>query len=372
MNRLSHLLYPLALLSLFTACSPPPPDTLNPSLILNASAKLITASSPNATLTVQGSDNVGVVRLELYQSGKSGVLAQSNGSSLSFPLTFNSLDNGKQTFRAEAFDAAGNRSAEFLTLTIDLHDYPTVLRKANLTALNPSSCRAAYGQNFKDSMLCAGNLAGGVDSCFGDSGGPLTAPSSGKSVLVGVVSWGEGCALPNTPGVYARLSSFLSWIKQTTGISSSSAQAPTLSGQVVGGVEANAGEAPWMAGLVSRGAEALEVFCGATLIAPRWALTAAHCVHSSGKVQSPDALELILGIQDLEKPATRVTLKSVRTFPSYIDSANDYVGDMALLELRSDAGFPTLELGPPDDSALVGGEQAVTVYGWGETLAQPK
>ncbi|MGW0710426.1 S1 family peptidase [Streptomyces sp. NPDC002643] len=86
-------------------------------------------------------------------------------------------------------------------------DYTDSLRAAPVKVLADSVCERAYpgsleGRYLADSMVCAGEPAGGRDACQGDSGGPLVA--EGK--LIGLVSWGSGCGLAGNPGVYTRAS----------------------------------------------------------------------------------------------------------------------------------------------------------------------
>jgi secreted trypsin-like serine protease len=86
-------------------------------------------------------------------------------------------------------------------------DYADSLRAARVRVLPDAVCERAYpgsadGTYRADTMLCAGEEAGGRDACQGDSGGPLVA--QGK--LIGLVSWGSGCGRSGSPGVYTRVS----------------------------------------------------------------------------------------------------------------------------------------------------------------------
>ena len=95
------------------------------------------------------------------------------------------------------------------------YNYPEVLQQVAIPLLSDASCSAAYGGGITGNMFCAGVLAGGKDSCYGDSGGPLIlGTSSSTAVQVGIVSWGNGCGLANFPGVYTRLANYSAWLSQ--------------------------------------------------------------------------------------------------------------------------------------------------------------
>ncbi len=87
-------------------------------------------------------------------------------------------------------------------------DPSDVLREASIPILPDQTCSNVYGGSFvKRTMLCAGYLPGGIDTCQGDSGGPLFVDDGfGLPLEVGIVSFGAGCARPDTPGVYTRVS----------------------------------------------------------------------------------------------------------------------------------------------------------------------
>ncbi|XP_066489000.1 coagulation factor XI-like [Tiliqua scincoides] len=87
--------------------------------------------------------------------------------------------------------------------TGEAHD---VLQKVALPLISNTECQSLYQQHrISDLMLCAGYTEGGRDACKGDSGGPLSCKHQDTWYLVGVTSWGEGCARQRKPGVYANI-----------------------------------------------------------------------------------------------------------------------------------------------------------------------
>jgi secreted trypsin-like serine protease len=83
------------------------------------------------------------------------------------------------------------------------------LREVDIHIISDSDCGSPLvydGDFYPETMVCAGELSGGKDTCAGDSGGPLVVPNpAGGFRLVGDTSWGIGCGLPNNPGVYGRI-----------------------------------------------------------------------------------------------------------------------------------------------------------------------
>lgn len=95
-------------------------------------------------------------------------------------------------------------------------DAPDILQEAQVPVTTDTYCEDAYGaqREYLDgdygfeprTQVCAGFPEGGVDTCQGDSGGPMLARNAAGALrLTGATSYGEGCARPGKPGVYARV-----------------------------------------------------------------------------------------------------------------------------------------------------------------------
>jgi secreted trypsin-like serine protease len=91
------------------------------------------------------------------------------------------------------------------------------LQRAEVPLVDNATCNAkdAYDGAINAGMMCAGYHEGGIDACQGDSGGPLVLRGKDGPVLVGVVSWGEGCARKLRYGVYTRVDAYSGWIADT-------------------------------------------------------------------------------------------------------------------------------------------------------------
>uniref|UniRef100_A0A672SRV2 Peptidase S1 domain-containing protein n=1 Tax=Sinocyclocheilus grahami TaxID=75366 RepID=A0A672SRV2_SINGR len=96
--------------------------------------------------------------------------------------------------------------------------FPGILQEANVFVVDNVQCHEKLKNlrtytRITDNMLCAGVPAGGVGPACGDSGGPLlTTDGCSQWVQSGITSSGYGCAQPNTPAVYTRVSQYQTWI----------------------------------------------------------------------------------------------------------------------------------------------------------------
>ncbi|XP_021077436.1 brain-specific serine protease 4 [Mus pahari] len=97
--------------------------------------------------------------------------------------------------------------------------HPQTLQKLKVPIIDSELCKSLYwrgaGQEaVTEGMLCAGYLEGQRDACLGDSGGPLMCQVDDHWLLTGIISWGEGCAERNRPGVYTSLLAHRSWVQR--------------------------------------------------------------------------------------------------------------------------------------------------------------
>uniref|UniRef100_A0A9J8AQ02 Zgc:165423 n=1 Tax=Cyprinus carpio carpio TaxID=630221 RepID=A0A9J8AQ02_CYPCA len=174
---------------------------------------------------------------------------------------------------------------------------PQILQEVDVPVVGNSKCNCLYEGSVTDNMMCAGPLEGGKDSCQGDSGGPMVIKQGSKWIQAGVVSFGEGCALPNFPGVYARVSKYQNWINQHVGLNNTGfvhfnsttpvhdetcPTQPTLCG-------GSAGSWPWMARVTFNNQQ----MCVGTLVSDQFVMTSASCI---GRFMGMNGWAVILNV----------------------------------------------------------------------------
>lgn len=133
--------------------------------------------------------------------------------------------------------------------------------------------------------------------------------------------------------------------------------------RIVGGTQARRGAWPWQVAvlLLRRGDNAAEQqWCGGTVIAPRWVLTAAHCVDGA----SPRDFEVLVGTHDLERGGRRISLRAIRLHEGYVNAPDG--NDIALLKLARPVRVSPVGLADGERiSELTTPGSMVTVTGWG-------
>ncbi|MYS87998.1 S1 family peptidase [Embleya scabrispora] len=132
------------------------------------------------------------------------------------------LDSGVASMVEQGADVYASGSASTVIGwgdTTGLGDYSSTLRQVTVPLVSDAACGTAYpggrfGTYDATAMVCAGERQGGKDACSADSGGPLLV--GGR--VAGIVSWGDGCALPGKPGVYTRVATFARDIRDAAGL----------------------------------------------------------------------------------------------------------------------------------------------------------
>ena len=136
-----------------------------------------------------------------------------------------------------------------------------------------------------------------------------------------------------------------------------------LEGQIVGGEQSAPGAWPWMVAIKAFTEPGYYTFCGASLVAPSWALTAAHCVVNA----TPDQIVATVGDYTLNSgEGQEAAVDRIVLHPRYgFDFAHDFAHDLALLHLTEPVEAELVTLLADDNLDLAAPGTLGTVIGWG-------
>jgi secreted trypsin-like serine protease len=141
--------------------------------------------------------------------------------------------------------------------------------------------------------------------------------------------------------------------------------APGVHPFIVGGREVtNISEVPWQVALVQGSGSNLFQFCGGSLIAPNWVITAAHCVDNPMVGKDPKRLDVIAGTVTYKMGGVRAEVDKLFVHPRWGQTGTQYDYDATLLKLKTPVSVvPPIKLIAPNGTLPEG--PTVRVSGWG-------
>jgi len=144
---------------------------------------------------------------------------------LSSPISFNEYVQPISIICSDQVSAGAQDEGVMTTVTgwgntTEGGDSPNVLQFIEVPIISEydPDVNFSNSQINGNTQFLAGTVEGGMDSCQGDSGGPVVVRNIDDTewLLIGITSWGYGCADPGYPGVYTKVSYYINWIVNNT------------------------------------------------------------------------------------------------------------------------------------------------------------